>query len=272
MATVQAFNDQEIRDAIIELNRSTDAINKQAETLKHQQDALARLVKGTAKDAEDRLALDMKYAQTAELDRKSAVSHLSNLTYGIEQKLSDLKQRGSGDLEAIQETANAMLTSDDKLLKSLQKLGWELETEDPEEKDMVDRLRDVGGRLIKCMVEGVRTRLDRVYLETLKKASHADGTHQRQHGEDVATVQGELEALYTDILDVAHISISQQYLDPALKGVATKNGRGLAKSAKAVEYVRWLANNDHQKQELTGLRSMIASSLCWKRQRHSAHA
>ena len=39
------MNEDDIRAAIEELNRSTGEINKQTETLKQQQDALARLVK-----------------------------------------------------------------------------------------------------------------------------------------------------------------------------------------------------------------------------------
>ena len=36
-----------------------------------------------------------------------------------------------------------MFSSDDKLLAGLQKLGWELEMENPEAKGDVNRLRDV---------------------------------------------------------------------------------------------------------------------------------
>ena len=45
LGEVQAVNEDDIRAAIEELNRSTGEINKQTETLKQQQDALARLVK-----------------------------------------------------------------------------------------------------------------------------------------------------------------------------------------------------------------------------------
>jgi hypothetical protein len=237
LATVQAFNDQEIKDAILELNRSTDAINKQTETLKHQQDALARLVKGTAKDVDARSALDLKHAQASELDRKAAMSSVSSLAQSLELRLSELEQQGSGNVDAVHQTVNAMLTSDDKLLKSLQKLGWELETEDPEEKENVEKLRDICARLIKYTVEAIRTRLDRFYLETLETASQESGRGRIQ-GEDIATVQEELESLYSEILPVAQMSVEQQYLEPALKGLSAKNGKSLAKSARAVDYVR----------------------------------
>jgi uncharacterized protein YoxC len=237
VASVQAFNDQEMKNAILQLNRSTEAINKQTETLKHQQDALARLVKNTSKDVEARSALDLKRAQVAELDRKAVTHSVSDLTQGIEARVHDLEQSGTGNGDAIQQTVNALLTSDDKLLTSLQKLAWELETEDPEEKESIAKLQDICARLIKYTVEALRTRLDRLYLETLEATSRAD-SRQRVHGEDIATVQEELESLYSEILPVAQMSVEQQYLEPALKGLAAKNSKSQTKSARAVEYVR----------------------------------
>lgn len=35
------------------------------------------------------------------------------------------------------------LQSDDRLLSSLQKLGWELDQQDPEEKQSVEKLREI---------------------------------------------------------------------------------------------------------------------------------
>jgi hypothetical protein len=235
-ASVQAFNDQEIKDAILELNRSTEAINKQTETLRHQQDSLAKLLKNTSKDVEARSALDLKHAQVAELNRKAVTHSVSSLAQDIEARLSELEQAGTGNSDAIQRTVNALLTSDDKLLTSLQKLGWELESEDPEEKESVGKLRDICARLIKYTVEALRTRLDRVYLENLESTSRAD-SRQRAYGEEIATVQEELESLYSEILPVAQISVEQQYLEPALKGLTAKNSKAQARSARAVDYV-----------------------------------
>jgi len=46
----------------------------------------------------------------------------------------------------VKQTAEGILHSDDKLLSSLQKLGWELETQDPEEQDNVVTLRETCAR------------------------------------------------------------------------------------------------------------------------------
>lgn len=129
-----------------------------------------------------------------------------------------------------------MLTADDKLLSGLQKLGWELETTDPEEKDNVNALRDICARLIKFTVETCRTRLDRVYLESLE-AGLRSGTREELQRDEVGGMQDELESLYSEIISVAQMSVEQQYLDPALKSLAAKNGKSLLKSARAIDYV-----------------------------------
>ena len=92
-------------------------------------------------------------------------------------------------------------------------------------------------RLIKHTVEGIRTRLDRIYLSNLNSSSAQDG-----HGSDeqeVNDLQEELESLYSEILPVAQMSAEQQYLEPALRILAATNGQGQERSVKAVKYVRF---------------------------------
>lgn len=46
----------------------------------------------------------------------------------------------------ISQIVDGVLRSDDKLLASLQKLGYELETDDPEEGENVSKLREICAR------------------------------------------------------------------------------------------------------------------------------
>jgi hypothetical protein len=83
-------------------------------------------------------------------------------------------------------------------------------------------------------VEGIRTKLDRIYLETLNSSNtlNSHGSDQESHD-----LQEELESLYSEILPVAQMSAEQQYLEPALKTIAASNGQGQERSLKAVKYV-----------------------------------
>jgi hypothetical protein len=82
-------------------------------------------------------------------------------------------------------------------------------------------------------VEGIRTKLDRTYLEALNApVQNIDSTSQ-----DVPELQEELESLYAEILPVAQMSAEQQYLQPALRTISAKNGQGQDRTVKAVKYV-----------------------------------
>lgn len=89
LATVHAFSDQEIKDAIEELNRSTDAISKQTEALKQQREALERLVTGSTRDGEARADLESRQIQKWESERKSVQS-----TVGVAERVNFWRKLG----------------------------------------------------------------------------------------------------------------------------------------------------------------------------------
>lgn len=98
-------------------------------------------------------------------------------------------------------------------------------------------------RLIKHTVEGIRTKLDRIYLEALNTSDGS--TNGDDEGKEVADLQEELESLYSEILPVAQMSTEQQFLEPALREISARNGQGHDRTVKAVHYVSWtILNHD----------------------------
>ena len=93
-------------------------------------------------------------------------------------------------------------------------------------------------RLIKYTVEGVRTHLDRVYLEAA--SNEGDSVDSLMNGDiaEITALQDELESLYTEILPVAQMSAEQQYLKPAIRLTATHKTQDRERSAKAINFVR----------------------------------
>jgi predicted negative regulator of RcsB-dependent stress response len=83
-------------------------------------------------------------------------------------------------------------------------------------------------------VEGIRTKLDRIYLEALSNAPKDN----EADAQEIAELQEELESLYSEILPVAQMSTEQQFLEPALQTLKTTNGQGQERAVKAVQYVR----------------------------------
>jgi hypothetical protein len=84
-------------------------------------------------------------------------------------------------------------------------------------------------------VEGIRTKLDRIYLGELKSVS--EPMNGDLDGQEIADLQEELESLYSEILPVAQMSAEQQYLQPALHEIASRGSQGQERSVKAVKYV-----------------------------------
>jgi hypothetical protein len=82
LGEVQAVNEDDIRAAIEELNRSTATISKQTETLRQQQDALSRLVKKRGENEAQRRDLEATRLRKSESERKrlaAQVRHCSLL-------------------------------------------------------------------------------------------------------------------------------------------------------------------------------------------------
>lgn len=237
LSTVLPFRPRDIQDAIDELTRSTEAINQQTHALRQQQDALARLVASSGKNGDVRANIEAKRAQKWDADQKALNTAVELLSQGLHYRVSELQQQSEAAQGDATQIVDQMFSSDDKLLASLQKLGWELDTEDPEEIESVAKLREICARLIKYTVESIRTKLDRLYLESLE-ASLKSGAGAKTPKQDVSPLQDELESLYSEILPVAQMSVEQQYLEPSLRSLSAKNGTSLNRSAEALDYVR----------------------------------
>lgn len=153
----------------------------------------------------------------------------------------------------LRKTASEILRVDDKLLLGLQKLASDLDPGYQEEDGTANHIRDLCARylhssfmicfaltvrrLIKYTVEGVRTRLDKIYLEAMAGWGDAPKGTKATDNAEVADLLDELESLYTEILPVAQMSAEQQYLEPALRLIASHTIHGGDRSSKAIEYV-----------------------------------
>ncbi|EWY97605.1 hypothetical protein FOYG_02420 [Fusarium oxysporum NRRL 32931] len=236
LGEVQAVNEDDIRAAIEELNRSTATISKQTETLKQQRDALARLVKKRDEAESQRRDLEEARLNKTKHALKKLVFEVDGEAQSLEYRVADLEQIAKDSRSNLKKTVDTVFQSDDKLLSSLQKLGWELDQQDPEEEKTIEKLRETFMRLIKTTVETLRTRLDRIYLEAIL-AGERSGDVKAATQEDVKALEEELESLYSEILPVAQMSAEQQHLEPALKSTNAQSGQSIHRSAVAVSYV-----------------------------------
>ncbi|KAL0472809.1 hypothetical protein QR685DRAFT_515128 [Neurospora intermedia] len=242
---IPPLSDHQIRAATQELMRSTSLITRQTEALREQQDHLDRLVAEHKRDTQARAALEVQQLKGLEERQRDLVQSVVELALFLGDKVDELEAQNEDRKADVEALVDGMFHSDDHVLSSLQKLGDQLsrsysgEDASKAEEDMVKSLRDICARMIKFHVEGIRTRLDRIYLETLHAAveSRAGDHGSTVTVEDVAAVQRELEELYTEILPVGQMSIEHQFLRPALDDLAAKNGLRLEQSTQAAHYI-----------------------------------
>lgn len=233
LSTVRDLNDQEVQDAIEELKRSTTAIEKQTEALKLQQNAMSTFVKSNTRAGEARSHTNKSQQRKWNVEKGHIVSAVEELSQSLRYQTSDLEQQSKASESDVKQTVDSILRSDDKLLSSLQKLASDLDPVRSGDEEAIARVRELCARLIKHTVEGIRTRLDRIYLDALNNSTNGHDAD----GQEVGDLQEELESLYSEILPVAQMSAEQQFLDPALREVAARDGQGQERSVKAVKYV-----------------------------------
>lgn len=77
LSEVQSVTEDDIKVAIEELRRSTESITKQSETLRHQQDALSRLVRKRAENDARRRDLDMDRQSKSESERQRVAAEVT---------------------------------------------------------------------------------------------------------------------------------------------------------------------------------------------------
>lgn len=68
---------------------------------------------------------------------------VEDLSHSLGFRISDIEQQADESETTLSQTVDEILGSDDKLLSSLQKLGWELDQQDSEEAQTVRQLREV---------------------------------------------------------------------------------------------------------------------------------
>ncbi|KAL2064073.1 hypothetical protein VTL71DRAFT_4567 [Oculimacula yallundae] len=234
LSLVQGLNDQEIQTAIEELKRSTAAIEKQSEALRLQQNAMNALVKNEKRASQTRAHIEQGQLRKWDVEKGHITAAIEELSQSLVYQTADLELQCKTSEAGVKQTVDSILRSDDKLLLSLQKLASDLEPGSSDDDVIIERIRELCARLIKYTVEGIRTRLDRVYLEGLSGSQSSNGHPDEEEANDL---QEELESLYSEILPVAQMSAEQQFLEPALKAVAASDGQGQERTVKAVKYI-----------------------------------
>lgn len=234
---MRALTDHELQDAINQLQNSTAAIEKQNEILRVQQDAVASLVALHGRQAQSRSAANGLQQRTWIAENEQINNAVEELMTGLSDYVIEIKSQNDTSDSTLEQHSSKLLHSDDKILASLKKLSAALLRSSSETDDYSERIKQLCASLIKYTVEGVRVKLDRLYIEGLEghPGSLADGAGVQN--EDMAGLKAELESLYSEIVHVAQMSAEQRYLQLALRSIAAQGGQGTERSKKIAHYV-----------------------------------
>ncbi|RKF63554.1 hypothetical protein OnM2_024059 [Erysiphe neolycopersici] len=235
LSFVLQINDHELQLAIDELRTSTATIEKQCEALRIQKNALSSLSRNIKRANQARSQVEKGQLRKWEAEKSSTAARISDSVQSLIYKCSDQAQYlKTSDLNFKQAISN-ILQFDDRLLSSFQKLASELDKNLPEDEETIERVKDLCARYIKFTVEGMRTKLDRIYLEALKDPSINQDF--QENVPQAQELQEELESLYSEIQPVAQISVEQQYLEPAMRVINNINSAYYERFYKSIQYI-----------------------------------
>lgn len=232
---MRALTDHEIQEAINQLQSSTAAIEKQSEILRVQQDAVASLVALNGRQAQRRTAANGLQHRTWITENEQINSALEELVTGLSDYVTEIESQNDTLDTTLGQQASQILHSDDKILASLKKLSGALQQGGSGADEHSERIKQLCASLIKFTVEGVRTKLDRLYIEGLE--GHPGTLDDDPRSEEMAQLKAQLEELYSEIVPVAQMSAEQRYLQLALRSIAAQGGQGAERSKKIAAYV-----------------------------------
>ncbi|KAF8468975.1 hypothetical protein BDZ91DRAFT_781917 [Kalaharituber pfeilii] len=243
LSLVHPPTDEILRLEIEGLRASTENYRQQTEVLKRQKEGLQMLRKREMHIAEGKRKLRERRRKKLGGERERLIAEIENLVVTLRHHITDLRQWDKGQTAAAVGTGklvdiNAMkdlFANDDKVLAKLERLAEETPVgamDDSSKEDVIKRMRMMTARLAYLHITTIRTRLDRVFLETLNCPPALAPPEDPSHSEYLQALKSDLESLDTEIPAVAKMSSEAEFLKPVVgewerrKGVVGEVVRG----------------------------------------------
>ncbi|EKG15579.1 hypothetical protein MPH_07245 [Macrophomina phaseolina MS6] len=215
---VLPYQDEDIRTAIEALESSTATIDQQTKALEVQMDALLELRTQNAEPSNAvRRKLDERKKKDAQ-EKSQLDFEVEGLSDAINERVSSSQKQAKAAASILSSTVNDRFTSDDRMLSALTKLSSKLELSDDDQLDTLE-IEKWCSTLVSIRAASIRTRVDRIFQETLLKCSGSEQTG-RPEEEALAekeALKEELETLHTEISSVAQMGVEQDFRGPILQ-------------------------------------------------------
>lgn len=133
------------------------------------------------------------------------------------------------------------LSRDDSLLSNLESLACGLTCLHGSDQESIDRSLTLCKALASYIAEGIRFRLDRIYMEAsrplVKGWVPTDGT------DLCSTVQEEMSSLYSEIAAVAEMSVNCEFENPIVGQFKLKQGKDNDYASSVLDFVSTCNNS-----------------------------
>ncbi|KAL1623017.1 hypothetical protein SLS56_008428 [Neofusicoccum ribis] len=235
---IQPIQDEDLRAAIESLETSTAAIDQQTKALEVQMDALLELRTQNAEPSNAvRRKLDDRKKKNVQ-EKGQLDFDVEGLTETINERVSSSQKQIKAAASSLTSTTNDRLTSDDRMLSALTKLSSKLESSGNDQFDpqTIDKWCT---SLVSLRAAGIRTRVDRIFHETLLKP---DGSEETDRPEEEAiaekeALKEELETLHAEILSVAQMGVEQELRGPILQTLEQGQGQQKRLQTRFLDYI-----------------------------------
>jgi hypothetical protein len=233
------LQEPDFESAIVSLETSTAAIEKQTAILEAQRDALRKLQylnrepASTISEGDERRSTQLR--TKAQLDLET-----SELTESIQQRVSVTRRHAESSLNLLRTSSQRQMDKDDRLLDGLQKVMFKLAPLEPSEKRLVD-FNTLSHALVKLKSKIIKDRTNTTYLETLNGlANEADDFEHKssaQASQEAYALAEELESLITEVDSVLDMTISRRYRAPIINALKLSDAQAQLEQQSWLEYV-----------------------------------
>lgn len=111
---------------------------------------------------------------------------------------------------------------------------------DGDDQHQVNRSRTLCEELSTYLVDEIRCRLDRIYLESRQSPTESSRTCSENEVELESSLKAELDSLYSEITAVAQMSASQEFEKPLIEATTKKKVQNDAYVGSVLDHVRYL--------------------------------
>ncbi|EDN10970.1 predicted protein [Histoplasma mississippiense (nom. inval.)] len=215
ISSTKPFLDDEIRKAIGSLKASTAAVEHQTETLKLQCKELKSQIRNGNQSRQRETKAWAQWKNKHALEKQQIDVAVEDLTHDFETTLSSMKSLLTTEAHTLLPQLVGKLKDDNQSLQSLEKMVSIIQI-DTADKELSARATELTAKLSRYLVEEVHSRLDRVYIEYLQ--SNAPGIDEGDE-EALATLQEEINSLYSEIEILSEMTTQQEYKVPILRAL-----------------------------------------------------